>query len=212
MAETARELGLPVAQPENVNDEAARAQIADAAPDAVCVCAFGALIREPLLSAHELLNVHPSLLPRWRGAAPLERAIMAGDARTGVSIMRLTAGLDSGPVCLREEVEIAQDDTYGTLAQRLETIGGALLVRALDTRPPFTEQVETGVTYAEKITAEDRILDPQRPAVELERRVRALSPHIGAAVILPGRRASRGLGGPGPARAGARAGRALARR
>ncbi|HET9104725.1 MAG TPA: methionyl-tRNA formyltransferase [Solirubrobacteraceae bacterium] len=204
VGETARELGLPVAQPENVNDEAARAQIAAAAPDAVCVCAFGALIREPLLSAHAMLNVHPSLLPRWRGAAPVERAIMAGDARTGVSIMRLTAGLDSGPVSLRAEVEITPQDTYGTLAERLEAIGGALLVRALDTQPPFTDQPESGATYAEKISAQDRILDPERPAAELERRVRALSPHIGAAVMLAGEErlgvwAARALPAPGPA-------------
>ncbi|MBA2766126.1 MAG: methionyl-tRNA formyltransferase, partial [Solirubrobacterales bacterium] len=91
VADAARMLGLDLDQPESVNDEAARAAIAAAAPEAVVVCAFGALIREPLLSQHELLNVHPSLLPRWRGAAPVERAIMAGDATTGVSIMRLTA-------------------------------------------------------------------------------------------------------------------------
>ena len=186
VARAARELGLALVQPENVNDDDARDAIADARPDAVCVCAFGALIREPLLSDHPMLNVHPSLLPRWRGAAPVERAIMAGDARTGVSIMRLTAGLDSGPVCLSEETSIGPEDTYGTLAGRLEAIGGALLVHALDTQPPFVEQDEIGVTYAEKIAAEDRILDPWQPAAALERRVRALSPHIGAALLLAG--------------------------
>ena len=112
-----------------------------------CVCAFGALIKEPLLSAHELLNVHPSLLPRWRGAAPIERAIMAGDERTGVSIMRLTAGLDSGPVCLAAREPIDPRDTYGSLAARLARLGGELLVRALDEieagePPPFAEQEE----------------------------------------------------------------------
>ena len=84
-------------------------------PTRSCVCAYGALIKEPLLSDYEILNVHPSLLPRWRGAAPVERAIMAGDAETGVSIMRLTAGLDSGPVCLQEREPIRPDDDYGTL-------------------------------------------------------------------------------------------------
>src|SRR6185437_10458006 len=98
--DAARALGIATDQPESVNDDAARARIAAAAPDAVVVCAFGALIKEPLLSDYPLLNVHPSLLPRWRGAAPIERAIMAGDERTGVCIMRLTEGLDSGPVCL----------------------------------------------------------------------------------------------------------------
>ncbi len=100
VAETARELGLELAQPATVNDDDGRATIAAAAPEALVVCAFGALIKEPLLSEHEILNVHPSLLPRWRGAAPIERAMIAGDDRTGVSIMRLTAGLDSGPVAL----------------------------------------------------------------------------------------------------------------
>jgi len=148
------------------------------------VCAFGALIKEPLLSAHELLNVHPSLLPRWRGAAPVERAIMAGDAQSGVSIMRLTAGLDSGPVCLAGVEAIHADDTYGSLAARLERLGGELLVRAMDERPPFVEQPQEGATYAEKLGPADRLLDPALPAVALERVVRALHPHIGARVAL----------------------------
>ncbi len=187
VAHAATELGLALEQPESVNDEAARRRIAAERPDAVVVCAFGALIREPLLSDHRILNLHPSLLPRWRGAAPIERAIMAGDERTGVSIMRLTEGLDSGPVCLTEEEPITPEDDYGTLAGRLAAIGGRLLVRALDALPDglvFHEQDETGATYAEKIAAADRLLDPGRPAVELARVVRALSPHIGAAVPL----------------------------
>ncbi len=202
VADIARALGLELAQPDDVNDEDARAQIAAAAPDAVCVCAFGALIREPLLSDHELLNVHPSLLPRWRGAAPVERAIMAGDTRTGVSIMRLTAGLDSGPVCLQSAVAIEPQDTYGSLAARLQGIGGELLVRALDERPGCAEQDEAGVTYAEKISAEDRLLDPSRPAAQLALRVRALTPHIGAAVMMGDERLgvweARSTGAPGP--------------
>jgi methionyl-tRNA formyltransferase len=186
VAQAARELDLDLAQPDSVNDEAARERIAQAAPDVVCVCAFGALIREPLLSDHLMLNVHPSLLPRWRGAAPVERAIMAGDERTGVSIMRVTPGLDSGPVCLQESEPIAPDDTYGSLAERLQELGGRLLVRALDERPEFTDQDEAAATYADKIGPEDRMLDPQRPAAELERVVRALHPHIGARVAIPG--------------------------
>jgi len=191
---TARGLGIPVQQPESVNDDAGRARIAAAAPDAVVVCAFGALIKEPLLSEHLMLNVHPSLLPRWRGAAPIERAIMAGDERTGVSIMRLTAGLDSGPVCLVGEEPIGRDDTYGTLAARLAALGGYLLIRVLDTSPPCQEQDEAAATYAEKISAEDRVLDPERPAVELERAVRALTPHIGAAITGVGGSRSERLG------------------
>jgi len=197
VAARARELGIVVEQPESVNDPAARALIAQAGPPAeapgavaesevtLVVCAFGALIKEPLLSEHPTLNVHPSLLPRWRGAAPIERAIMAGDAQTGVSIMRLTAGLDSGPVCLAAGETIRPDDTYGSLAARLQQIAGELLVRALDEQPPCREQPEDGVTYAEKIGPQDRLLAPSRPAVELERVVRALRPHIGARVALP---------------------------
>jgi methionyl-tRNA formyltransferase len=190
VAVRARELEIETAQPESVNDAEARARIASAGGEApaaqtIVVCAFGALLKEPLLSEHEVLNVHPSLLPRWRGAAPLERAIMAGDERTGVSIMRLTAGLDSGPVCLAAAEPIRASDTYGSLAARLQRLGGDLLVRALRERPPFLEQPEQGVTYAEKITAADRTLNPERPAVELERAVRALQPHIGARVAPP---------------------------
>ncbi len=187
VADAATELGLALEQPESVNDEAARRRIAAERPDAVVVCAFGALIREPLLSDHQILNVHPSLLPRWRGAAPIERAIMAGDERTGVSIMRLTAGLDSGPVCLTEDEPITPDDDYGALAGRLAAIGGRLLVQALGALPDglvFHEQDEATATYAEKIAAADRLLDPGRPAEELARVVRALSPHIGAALVL----------------------------
>jgi methionyl-tRNA formyltransferase len=180
----AGELGIEVFQPASVNDDEARARIADVQPDVLVVCAFGALIKEPLLGEHEILNVHPSLLPRWRGAAPVERAIMAGDAETGVSIMRLTAGLDSGPVSLAAREPIHPDDTYGTLAPRLQALGAHLLNRALDERPPFAEQDEAGVTYAEKIGPADRTLDPSATPEEQVRVVRALSPHIGARLAL----------------------------
>jgi methionyl-tRNA formyltransferase len=183
-AEAARRLGIDLAQPASVNDPDARELIARAGPQVVCVCAFGGLIKEPLLSDYLMLNVHPSLLPRWRGAAPIERAIMAGDERTGVTIMGVTSGLDSGPVYLQAQEEIRPEDTYGTLAERLEQLGGELLVRALDDRPQPVEQPEAGVTYADKLLAEDRWLDPSRPADELHRQVRALSPHIGAHVRL----------------------------
>ncbi len=148
------------------------------------MCAFGALIKEPLLSEHLMLNVHPSLLPRWRGAAPIERAIMAADDHTGVSIMRVTAGLDSGPVHAQQVEPIESDDTYGTLAAKLMTLGGELLVKTLDELPPGAEQDDRQSTYAEKITAADRKLDPARPAAALERVVRALTPHIGAQLQL----------------------------
>ena len=185
VAAAARALGVDLDQPENVNADEARARIAAARPDFVVVCAFGALLREPLLSEFRLLNVHPSLLPRWRGAAPVERAIMAGDTRTGVSIMVVTAGLDSGPVCAAEAEPIRPDDTYGTLAPRLVELSARLLIRVLDEQPPCLEQPDEGVTYAEKITAADRTLDPAASAQERERVVRALHPHIGARLPLP---------------------------
>jgi methionyl-tRNA formyltransferase len=185
VATVARELGLEVVQPPSVNSDEVRDAIAASGAEAVVVCAFGAIIKEPLLSAFELVNVHPSLLPRWRGAAPVERAIMAGDEQTGVAIMRVTEGLDAGPVCLAEAEPIAPDDDYGTLAARLQELGARLLVRALDERAPWVEQDESAVTYAEKITAEDRTLDPDAPAEVNERIVRALHPHIGARLALP---------------------------
>jgi methionyl-tRNA formyltransferase len=184
VADVARELGIELDQPDSVNGDNARARIASVKPDAVIVCAFGALIKEPLLSEHEMINVHPSLLPRWRGAAPVERAIMAGDGETGVSIMRVTAGLDSGPVYAAEAIPIAPDDTYGTLAARLEELSVALLRRVLDERPEPVEQPDAGVTYADKITAVDRTLDLALDPEEIVRVVRALQPHIGARLEL----------------------------
>jgi methionyl-tRNA formyltransferase len=182
-AVAAQELGLDLLQAENVNEEAALARIRTAAPEAVVVCAFGQLIREPLLSGFPMLNVHPSLLPRWRGASPIERAIMAGDPTTGVCIMQLTAGLDSGPVALCEEVPIDPEEDFASLSARLAEIGGELLVRALDLQAAgaleFTEQDEGAVTYAEKIDPAERRLDPSRPAAELAAKVRALTPHVG---------------------------------
>jgi len=187
VAAAARDLGIDVFQPDRVNDPEAVERIAAAEPDAVCVCAFGALLREALLDRFDPLNVHPSLLPRWRGAAPIERAIMAGDDETGVSIMRITMELDAGPVCLQARERIAPDDTFGTLAPRLAELGGALLVAALDRRPGCRPQSEAGVTYAEKVEPQDRRLDGEaEDAASLERRVRALTPHVGAFVELPG--------------------------
>jgi methionyl-tRNA formyltransferase len=174
----ARELGLTVVEPPRLEDAAG--EIAAAAPDLIVLCAYGAIVREPLLSSYEIVNVHPSLLPRWRGAAPIERAIMAGDAVTGVSIMRLVAELDGGPVCRAQDVAIERADDYASLSARLVAVGAALLVEAIGGPREYVEQDGAGVSYAEKLTAADRELDPRRPAAALERTVRALHPHIGA--------------------------------
>jgi methionyl-tRNA formyltransferase len=189
-AVAAREAGVELLQAESVNDDVALERIRAAQPEVGVVCAFGQLIREPLLSELELLNVHPSLLPRWRGAAPIERAIMAGDAETGVSIMRVTEGLDSGPVALQERLAIADGEDFGSLSPRLAELGGALMVRALSLRErdelELRDQDDAAATYAEKIAADDRRLEPSRAAIELERAVRALTPHVGAYLRLEG--------------------------
>jgi methionyl-tRNA formyltransferase len=186
VAQAARELGLEVFQPASVNSEEGRARISSVAPDEVLICAFGALIKEPLLSEHPMLNVHPSLLPRWRGAAPIERAIEAGDELSGVTIMRPIAELDAGPTCLQREEPVRPDDDFGTLAPRLAELGGELLVEVLDTRPDCTPQPEEGVTIAPKIEPEERRLDPADGPQSLVRRVRALNPHVGTWIELDG--------------------------
>ncbi|HEY5709122.1 MAG TPA: methionyl-tRNA formyltransferase [Solirubrobacterales bacterium] len=183
-AEAARELGIELLQAADVNEEAALERIRAVRPEALSVCAFGQIVREPLLSEWPMLNVHPSLLPRWRGAAPIERTIMAGDERTGTCVMQVTEGLDSGPVALREETPVGAEEDFEALSAKLAALGGDLLVGALDLLAEgaldFAEQDEEGVTYAEKIGAEERRLDPSRSAAELARVVRALTPHVGA--------------------------------
>ena len=189
-ADAARELEIDLLQAASVNDAEAVERIRAAEADLAAVCAFGQLIKDPLLSELEMLNVHPSLLPRWRGAAPIERAIMAGDAETGVTILQVTAGLDSGPIAEREAMPIDPGDDFASIEPKLAELSGELLVRALDLRAAgeleLREQDEAEVTYAEKIAPEDRRLDPLRPAGELERAVRALNPHIGTYLQLEG--------------------------
>jgi methionyl-tRNA formyltransferase len=185
VAVAARELDMETIQPASVNDEETSARVAAMNPDAVILCAFGALVKAPLLTDHDILNVHPSLLPRWRGAAPVERAMMAGDAQTGVSIMRLVAELDAGPVYAQRPEPILPTDDHASLSARLQDVSVALLHEVLETRPQPTPQPEDGITYAEKLTAEDRTLDLTRSPEENVRIVRALHPHIGARIALP---------------------------
>src|SRR5262249_55804542 len=173
--------GIPVLQPERLGPDVAR----DA--DVVVVAAYGLLIPELLLEHGLWLNVHPSLLPRWRGAAPVERAIMAGDDETGVTIHRTVKELDAGPVAAAEAFPIGRDDDAGAVFARAAEAAVRLLDDVLP-EPTFAPQSDAGVTYAEKITAADRELDWDRPAKELHNRVRALSPHIGARGVVEGRR------------------------
>lgn len=190
VAEAAAELGLPLHQTPQVSEGDSARALERSGAVVGCVCAFGQLIKEPLLSELPMLNVHPSLLPRWRGAAPIERAIMAGDEETGVCVMRLTEGLDSGPVALTERVAIEPGEDFGRLSWRLAGMGGRLLVRALDLQSEgmleFRDQAEDGASYAEKIGVDDRRLNPRLPATTLARTVRALTPHVGAYFELPG--------------------------
>jgi methionyl-tRNA formyltransferase len=178
----AERLGVPVLQPEQP------AQGLDLGASVVVVCAYGLLIPDELLAAREWINVHPSLLPRWRGAAPVERALLAGDSETGVTIHETVKELDAGPIAAQRSFPIGDDDDAGTVFERAARVAVELLDDVLaDPRPEFVAQATAGVTYADKITAGDRVLDLDLDAVELVRRVRALSPHIGARSELRGR-------------------------
>jgi methionyl-tRNA formyltransferase len=182
----AQAAGIPVYQPKSLRTEAAAEPLRQWAPDVIVVAAFGQILRPHVLDLppHGCLNVHASLLPRWRGAAPIQRAIMAGDGETGVCIMRMDEGLDTGPVCLMERVAIGPDETAGALHDRLAAIGADLMVRALaalsrgglDARP----QADDGVTYAAKIDKAEAHIDWSRPAAVLHDHVRGLSPFPGA--------------------------------
>jgi methionyl-tRNA formyltransferase len=178
--ETAERLGIPVAQPAKLDEST------EIPADTVVVAAYGLLIPDALLDRGLWLNVHPSLLPRWRGAAPIERALMAGDARTGVTIHRTTPELDAGPIAAQEAFDVNPDDDAGAIYARSAEIAARLIGDVLP-RPVFTPQPSEGASYAEKIAPVDRELDLSRRASELVNHVRALSPHIGARGVLDGR-------------------------
>jgi len=180
VAEAARELELPLRQGEDASDD-------PPAADAGIVVAFGQLIRAPLLGAYPLINLHPSALPRWRGAAPVERAIMAGDAETAVTVIEIVAELDAGPILAERRFPIGPTDDAGVVRDHVRELGVPLLEAALLERPAPRAQAGDGVTYAHRITAEDRVLDWSLPAAQLDRVVRALSPHIGARAAIDGR-------------------------
>jgi len=177
----AEKLGIPVLQPERP------APGLDLGAPTAVVVAYGLLLPEPLLEERLWLNVHPSLLPRWRGAAPVERALLAGDRETGVTIHRTVKELDAGPIAAQRAFAIAEHDDAGAVYANAAKIAVDLLDAVLDGEPTFRPQPAEGVTYADKITARDRMLDLSRPAAGLVDVVRALSPHIGARVELEGR-------------------------
>ena len=187
----ALQLGLPVRHPVNLRDAAVQGEFAALTADVAVVVAYGLILPQAVLDAPRLgcLNIHASLLPRWRGAAPIHRAIMAGDAETGVCIMQMEAGLDTGPVLLREVVQIGAEETTAELHDRLSTLGAAAIVRALAALPlPAVPQAAEGVTYAAKIDKAEARIDWTRPAVEVDRQIRGLSPFPGAWCEIGGER------------------------
>jgi methionyl-tRNA formyltransferase len=178
--ETAERLGIPVLQP--VRPEPGL----DLGADTVVVVAYGLLIPEAVLAERLWLNVHPSLLPRWRGAAPVERALMSGDTETGVTIHRTVKELDAGPIAAQRAFPIGEQDDAGAVYAKAAPLAVELLDEVLPD-PDFTAQDAAGATYAEKVGAADRELDWDEPPEQLLNRIRALSPHIGARAVLHGR-------------------------
>ncbi len=180
----ALELGIPVMQPEKLRER--MEQLREWKPDLIVVAAFGQILKKDVLELprHGCINVHASLLPRWRGAAPINAAILAGDEETGVTIMKMDVGLDTGPMLAVKSIRLGRDDTAGSVFQALSTLGADLLIETL---PEYlagnlepVSQPEEGATYAPMLKKEDGLLDFARPAIELERRARAMNPWPGA--------------------------------
>jgi len=180
--QTALDHGIPVSQPQSLRDQSARADLTAWRPDALVVVAYGLILPQAVLDLPRLgcFNIHASLLPRWRGAAPIQRAVLAGDPQTGITIMRMSAGLDTGPILLQQTIPITQADTAGSLHDSLSQLGARALLRALEgveegslaSRPQPAE----GVTYAAKIDKSEAIIDWARSAAEIARQVRAFDP------------------------------------
>ncbi|WKZ39847.1 MAG: methionyl-tRNA formyltransferase [Anaerolineales bacterium] len=188
----ALELGLPIIQPQKLREPEAMAQLQAWKPDLIIVAAFGQILKKDVLDLPRFgcVNVHASLLPRWRGAAPINAAILAGDEETGVTIMQMDVGLDTGPMLAKRSIRLHPDDTAGSVFQALSTLGADLLIETL---PDYIDgkiipqtQPEEGATYAPMLTKEDGRLEFSKPAAELERRVRAMNPWPGAFMELDG--------------------------
>ncbi|WP_146346164.1 methionyl-tRNA formyltransferase [Falsiphaeobacter marinintestinus] len=188
----ALELGLPVRHPVSLKSADAQAEFAALNADIAVVVAYGLILPQPILDAptHGCLNIHASLLPRWRGAAPIHRAIMAGDGETGVCIMQMEAGLDTGPVLLRQATPIGAEETTAELHDRLSVMGAGLIVEALAKLPQLTPdpQPDQGVTYAHKIDKAEARVDWTQPAETVDRQIRGLSPFPGAWTEIEGQR------------------------
>ncbi|AXT35400.1 methionyl-tRNA formyltransferase [Phaeobacter sp. LSS9] len=203
----AEALGLEVLHPVSLKDAQQQVEFAELNADVAVVVAYGLILPQAVLDAPRqgCLNIHASLLPRWRGAAPIHRAIMAGDAQTGVCIMQMEAGLDTGPVLMREATDIGAEETTAELHDRLSEMGANLIVRALTQLPGLTPEVQPddGVTYAHKIDKAEARVDWTRPASEVDQQIRGLSPFPGAWCEIDGQRvkllASRVVDGAGAA-------------
>ncbi|HSD42935.1 MAG TPA: methionyl-tRNA formyltransferase [Burkholderiales bacterium] len=183
---------IPVYQPASLKDPAAQARLREAQGDLLVVASYGLILPQGVLdiAPRGALNIHASLLPRWRGAAPIQRALLAGDPTTGICIMQMDAGLDTGPVLLREAIAIAPDETAGTLHDKLASLGARLIVAVLDGLGrgalQAVPQPAEGVTYAHKIDKAEAAVDWSRSAPEIDRQVRAFNPSPGAAARLRG--------------------------
>jgi methionyl-tRNA formyltransferase len=187
----AEELGIAVRVPVSLKGAEAQAEIAGLRADVAVVVAYGLILPQAVLDAPRLgcLNIHASLLPRWRGAAPIHRAVMSGDAETGVAIMQMEAGLDTGPVLAEARTRIGAEETTADLHDRLSDMGAGLIVDVLDRLPlAAVPQPEAGVTYAQKIDKAEARVDWARPAAELDRLIRGLSPFPGAWCEVAGER------------------------
>ncbi|MCA0963616.1 methionyl-tRNA formyltransferase [Salipiger bermudensis] len=206
----AEALGLEVRHPVSLKPAEEQARFAELKADIAVVVAYGLILPQAILDAPAkgCLNIHASLLPRWRGAAPIHRAILSGDAQTGICIMQMEAGLDTGPVLLREATEIGAEETTGELHDRLSAMGADLIVQALSQLDGLTPEVqpEEGVTYAQKIDKVEAAVDWSRPAEEISRQIRGLAPFPGAwttlgehRIKLLGARVFDGQGAPGTA-------------
>ena len=178
--------GIQVTQPVSLRDTQVQTELKHFRADVIVVAAYGLILPRPVLELprHGAINIHASLLPRWRGAAPIQRALLAGDRDTGVSIMQMDSGLDTGPVLMQEKIPILEDDTAGTLHDRLAELGANLIVRALDALEAggvrATPQPAEGVTYAAKLDRREARVDWHESAAMVNRRVRALNPSPGA--------------------------------